>query len=289
MSWSPPDPAMKAFGHPIPYMIVLNTLFLMMAICFVFAHCSDPGRVPNEWPWDPTQKRVGKGILAANALGIERKLDGRHRFCRICGKYKPDRAHHCRLCGSCILEMDHHCPWINNCVGFKNHKYFFLLLFYGVLSLVGFLVFMAPKFFLACTRVVQFLDIVVIFAWIFAIPASMLITFFFCFHVWLTYKAYTTIEFCEKRNAPDSKKYEDNEVKVKVVYARSLFDRGFCANLTHVLGINPLIWFIPTRCGMPADGTRFRTRDDLGDPFARPPPKQRRRRGNTGEPKRMGR
>ena len=40
----------------------------------------------------------------------------------------------------------------------------------------------------SATRVLSVFDIVVVFAWIFAIPACMLITFFFTFHVWLTHK-----------------------------------------------------------------------------------------------------
>jgi hypothetical protein len=59
-------------------------------------------------------------------------------------------------------------------------------------------------------------------------------------------------------------------VKVKQIYTKSLFDRGFCSNLGHTLGHNPLLWCCPTKLGMPKDGTRFVTRDDLGDPFQRP-------------------
>ncbi|KAI9597864.1 DHHC palmitoyltransferase-domain-containing protein [Syncephalis fuscata] len=54
----------------------------------------------------------------------------RERYCHICRRPKPDRAHHCSQCNECVLRMDHHCPWVVGCVGYRNHKLFFLFLFY---------------------------------------------------------------------------------------------------------------------------------------------------------------
>ena len=40
---------LKPYGYPLPYMVVMNTLFFMMALSFSCAHFSDPGHVPYEW------------------------------------------------------------------------------------------------------------------------------------------------------------------------------------------------------------------------------------------------
>eukprot|EP01126_Amoeba_proteus_P014452 TRINITY_DN1633_c0_g3_i1.p1 TRINITY_DN1633_c0_g3~~TRINITY_DN1633_c0_g3_i1.p1 ORF type:complete len:184 (-),score=25.27 TRINITY_DN1633_c0_g3_i1:62-613(-) len=71
---------------------------------------------------------------------VPRKIHGtvspfEPRWCSICEAFKPPRSHHCRELGACILKMDHYCPWIDNCVGYRNHKFFILFVFYASLGL----------------------------------------------------------------------------------------------------------------------------------------------------------
>ena len=50
--------------------------------------------------------------------------------CNICQCYLPPRAHHCDKCNKCILRMDHHNIFLRVCIGYRNYKYFILLLYY---------------------------------------------------------------------------------------------------------------------------------------------------------------
>ena len=149
-------------------------------------------------------------------------------------RYKPDRCHHCRVCNTCILRMDHHCPWIYNCVGFRNHKYFFLLLLYSSIAL-HFMVFTMFQSTQRATRTdVPFsLMFLLIFGETLASFLAVLVTAFFFFHIWLMNKAMTTIEFCEK------------SLK-KVGYDSSVYHRGFYGNLCEVMGPSPWLWLLPT-------------------------------------------
>eukprot|EP00419_Tripos_fusus_P027222 CAMPEP_0172722278 /NCGR_PEP_ID=MMETSP1074-20121228/81086_1 /TAXON_ID=2916 /ORGANISM="Ceratium fusus, Strain PA161109" /LENGTH=153 /DNA_ID=CAMNT_0013548235 /DNA_START=698 /DNA_END=1159 /DNA_ORIENTATION=- len=64
---------------------------------------------------------------------------------------------------------------------------------------------------------------------------TVLLFFFFIFHVRLMFVATTTIEFCEKRQRYTAK----NSMNMPN------YDMGFCKNMQAVLGPQPLLWLFP--------------------------------------------
>ena len=128
----------------------------------------------------------------------------------MCNVFKPDRCHHCSVCNKCNLNMDHHCPWVNNCIGFWNRKYFLLLLFYTVTTLLYYLLTMLSAIIdtiywhLTVTQKDFKLEK---FATAFALDATFLFSLFLIviltkfayFHVTLVMKNMTTLESLEHK------------------------------------------------------------------------------------------
>ena len=139
--------------------------------------------------------------------------------------------------------MDHHCPWIYNCVGFRNHKYFFLLLFYSAASSIFASVTMGWTVQHVLSKENPGLSelFLVLFGETLACFLALIVTGFFAFHIFLAVCGLTTIEFCEKQK---SSNYD------------SIFSRGVFGNFQDILGRNPLVWLLPVPL-MHGDGLSF--------------------------------
>jgi len=205
-------------------------LAVMLLICYVRSIVVDAGAIPDtsEWVSGPGSDNVD---IPANVQ--ETKGDGGRRKCKWCGKYKPDRCHHCRVCRVCVLKMDHHCPWIYNCVGFCNHKYFFLLLFYSCIAthLISWTMWETVK--KSTEQDTDFWKMfVILFSETLAVFLCIVITLFFLFHTSLVLHGMTTIEYCEKTIKKEN-------------YNQSVWNLGLMGNLKAVFGPNILLWFCP--------------------------------------------
>mmetsp|Transcript_55626 Transcript_55626/g.143300 ORF Transcript_55626/g.143300 Transcript_55626/m.143300 type:complete len:372 (-) Transcript_55626:57-1172(-) len=223
--------------HGASQIVVFNIVTFLLVTCYVLCIMVQPGTVPDKeedptWEYVPQDERA----LGAESVSLnlqESKKSGDRRHCKWCAKYKPDRCHHCRVCRTCILKMDHHCPWIYNCVGFANHKYFFLLLFYTTIDTHIIIWTMMESVRAAVDPRTPFMTMfLLLFGETLASFLGLLVTTFFGFHIWLMMKAMTTIEFCEKSMK-------------RTGYDASVYDRSAMGNLKAVLGDSVLLWFLP--------------------------------------------
>jgi len=237
-------------GEAAEQCFLFNLVTFLLATCYIRAFLMHPGTIPEigddpYWEFVPTDARSGLQASGTDMIGsmLETKRSGHRRHCKWCSKYKPDRCHHCRICRTCILKMDHHCPWIYNCVGFRNHKYFFLLVFYAAVDchLITWTMVETTRSSMASDT--PFLTMwLVFFCWTLATLIGMVLSCFFSFHVWLMSKSMTTIEFCEKQTR---KGYDEH-----------IHDRGMVGNIMAVLGDDPLLWFLPLSAPS-GDGLHF--------------------------------
>lgn len=226
--------------------VISQALILMFVICFVRTVLTHPGSVPASYGVDvhgdpPPASATSDGrVLPAHH---EAKEQGGPRFCKWCKCYKPDRCHHCRVCGACVLRMDHHCPWVANCIGFRNHKYFLLLVVYAWLSAAYCGITMyesADEMF--HKRLSTFTQrFALVLAMTLCVITLTLLSAFGGFHLWLLHHGATTIEFCEKAYK------RHGSLKNNV----SIYDRGLMSNLRAVLGPCVLTWLFPV---MPPEG-----------------------------------
>jgi len=214
-------------------LLAFHIVTALLLYCFARCVLTHPGTIPDGEGWELVAENDDMAETAREIGLIETKHSGERRQCKWCLKYKPDRCHHCRVCNMCILRMDHHCPWVYNCIGFRNHKYFFLILIYAAVDLLFVSYTMFDTVWWSTSIDVPLPTMLLLVTGEAFTTFLMVITVtFLCFHIWLTAKAMTTVEFCEK------------SLK-KASYNSSQYSHGMYRNLCAVLGPNPLLWFVP--------------------------------------------
>eukprot|EP00933_Yihiella_yeosuensis_P006500 TRINITY_DN111202_c0_g1_i1.p1 TRINITY_DN111202_c0_g1~~TRINITY_DN111202_c0_g1_i1.p1 ORF type:complete len:318 (-),score=42.73 TRINITY_DN111202_c0_g1_i1:228-1181(-) len=234
---------------------IFHGITFLLLYCFGKCLLRFPGTIPegSEWDLSATQNEAFPDGDAKGVEVKETKHSGERRHCKWCLKYKPDRCHHCRICNTCVLRMDHHCPWVYNCIGFRNHKYFFLLLVYAAIDLVFIVTTMFESVWWSTrTDVAVSMMFSLAIGEGFAAFLAVITCVFLGFHIWLMVKAMTTLEFCEK------------SVK-KASYNSSIYSQDVYQNICAVLGSQPLLWLLPV--SLPSgDGISWETEEgrDVG-------------------------
>ncbi|CAE7248269.1 PFA3 [Symbiodinium sp. KB8] len=190
----------------------------------------DPGFIPDNWQKSENGRPIFEVEGGIVFMHERKKKTGELRFCNKEMKFKPDRAHYCSAMRRNVLRMDHYCPWLANCVGYHNHKFFFLFLFYTLIA-TGTLDVGVIRALHCCMHSAGHTFMMGQGA-VISTLLTVLLGPFFGFHCWLMKHNMTTIEYCEKRRDNDESRM-------------SHYDIGVYRNIQCVLGDNWMLWLLP--------------------------------------------
>lgn len=92
----------------IAHLLVIYTLSFLAFSSLIACVVRDPGPTP-EAKSDGSHETSGGGEIsledALHSTPPPEDYTQPGKWCRICWKPKPERAHHCSQCGRCILKM----------------------------------------------------------------------------------------------------------------------------------------------------------------------------------------